>query len=79
MAPATFVSVTDVDSKHFVQEDASTFRNKLVFYNEVLLAPSPTAKLEDHPLSFFRCYLNNIFAATLHCWGVEKTAQRGAA
>jgi hypothetical protein len=28
------------------------FRNKFVFYGEGLLAPRPTPKLEDHPLSF---------------------------
>jgi hypothetical protein len=27
------------------------FRNKLIFYGEELLAPHPTPKLEDHPLS----------------------------
>jgi hypothetical protein len=34
-----------------------TFGNKLIFYGEDLLAPRPTSKLEDHPLS-----------ATLHNW-----------
>jgi len=33
---------------------------------EELLAPRPTPKLEDHPLSDVRDYLFNIFAATLH-------------
>jgi hypothetical protein len=42
-------------------------RNKLIFYGE-LLAPRPTHKLEDHPLSAVRDYLFNIFAATLHTW-----------
>jgi hypothetical protein len=27
------------------------FRNKVIFYGEELLAPRPTPKLEDHPLS----------------------------
>jgi hypothetical protein len=27
------------------------FRNRFVFYGECLLAPRPTPKLEDHPLS----------------------------
>jgi hypothetical protein len=30
------------------------FRNKLIFYGEELLAPRPTRKLEDHPLSAVR-------------------------
>jgi len=36
------------------------------FYGEELLAPSPTPKLENHPLSAVRNCLFNIFAATLH-------------
>jgi len=28
-----------------------TFRNDLFFYGEESFAPSPTPKLEDHPLS----------------------------
>jgi hypothetical protein len=43
-------------------------RNKIVFYGEELLAPRPTPKLEDHPLSTVRDCLFNIFAATLHIW-----------
>jgi hypothetical protein len=43
------------------------FRNKLIFYGEKLLAPRPTPKLEDHPLSAV-CDLFNIFAATLQNW-----------
>jgi hypothetical protein len=43
-------------------------RNKLIFYGEELLAPRPTPKLEDHPLSAVRVCLFNIFAATLHTW-----------
>jgi hypothetical protein len=36
------------------------------FYGEDLLAPRPTPKLEDHPLSAVRDCLFNLFAATLH-------------
>ena len=42
-----------------------TFRNKIRFYGESLLAPRPTTKLENHPLSAVRDCLFNIFAATL--------------
>jgi hypothetical protein len=42
-------------------------RNKFIFYGEGLLAPRPT-QLEDHPLSFVRGCLFNIFAAKLHSW-----------
>jgi hypothetical protein len=45
-----------------------TFRNKLVFYGEGLLAQCLTPKLEDHSVSFVHCCLFSIFAATLHCW-----------
>ena len=44
------------------------FRNKATFYDE-LLAPRPTPKLEDHPLSAVRYCLFNIFAAALHIGG----------
>ena len=37
------------------------FRNKIRFYNEVMLAPSPNPKLEDHPFSAVRIYLFNTF------------------
>jgi len=47
-----------------------TFRNKLSVYGEGLLAPRPTPKLKDHPLSAFRGCLFNIFAATLRIWGL---------
>ena len=46
-----------------------TFRNMICFYGEELLAPRPTPKLEDHPLSAVRDRLLNIFAATLHIGG----------
>jgi hypothetical protein len=41
------------------------FRNMVLFYGEELLAPRPTPKLEDHPLSAIR---DCIFAATLHIY-----------
>ena len=41
-------------------------RTNLLFYDEELLAPHPTPKLKDHPLSVVRDCLFNIFAATLH-------------
>jgi hypothetical protein len=37
----------------------------VIFYGEELLAPRPTPKLEDHPLSGVRDCLCNVFAATL--------------
>jgi hypothetical protein len=42
-----------------------TFRNKLVFYGEQLLAPRQSPKLESHYLSTVCDCLFNIFAATL--------------
>ena len=45
------------------------FRNMICFYGEELLAPRPTTKLEDHPLSAAHDCLFNIFAATLHIGG----------
>jgi hypothetical protein len=41
-------------------------RNLVIFYGEELLAPLPTPKLKDHPLSAVRDCLFNVFAATLH-------------
>jgi hypothetical protein len=41
------------------------FRNKFIFYGEGLLAPLPTRKLEDHPLSFVGCCVFNLFAAII--------------
>jgi hypothetical protein len=35
-----------------------------------LLAPRPTPKLEDHPLSAVRDCLFNVSAATLHIWRI---------
>ena len=45
------------------------FRNKINFYGEELLAPHPTPKLEDHPLSAVCDCLFNMFVATLHVGG----------
>ena len=45
------------------------FLNKASFYGEELLAPRPTPKLEDHPLSAVRDSFFDIFAATLHVGG----------
>jgi len=39
------------------------------FYCEELLAPLPTPKLEDHPLSAVCDCLFNIFTATIHIGG----------
>jgi len=39
------------------------------FHGEALLAPRPTPKLEDHPLSAVRDCLFNLFAATFHIGG----------
>jgi hypothetical protein len=44
------------------------FCNIISFYGEEFLAPCPTSKLEDHPLSAVRDCLFKIFAATLHIW-----------
>jgi hypothetical protein len=38
-------------------------RNMVIFYGEELLAPRPTHKLKDHPLSAVRDWLFNKFAA----------------
>jgi hypothetical protein len=43
-----------------------TFVTGLFLTGEELLAPHPTPKLEDHPLSVVRDCLFNIFAAILH-------------
>jgi hypothetical protein len=45
------------------------FVTKVHFHSEELLAPRPTPKLEDHPLSAVRDCLFNIFAATLRIGG----------
>jgi hypothetical protein len=45
------------------------------YYGE-LLAPRPTPKLKDHPLSHVRGCLMNIFAATLHIWVGQDSSVR---
>ena len=45
------------------------FCNMVNFYDDELLAPRPTPKLEDHTLSSVRNCLLNIIAATLHIEG----------
>ena len=40
--------------------------SKMLIFSEELLAPHPTPKLEEHPLSAVRDCLFNIFATTLH-------------
>jgi hypothetical protein len=44
------------------------FVTRLFLYGEELLAPRPTSKLEDHPLSAVRDCLFNRFATSLHIW-----------
>jgi hypothetical protein len=44
------------------------FVSLLKFYGAALLAPRPTPKIEDHPLSAVRDCLFNICAAILHIW-----------
>jgi len=41
----------------------------MCFYGEVLLAPRPTPKLEDHSSSAVRGCLFNLFTASLHIGG----------
>jgi hypothetical protein len=43
-------------------------RSKESINGEESLVPSPTAKLEDHPLSAVCNCLFSIFEATLHIW-----------
>jgi hypothetical protein len=57
-----------VDKEFIIIIIIVNFRNKIIFYGEELLAPRPTPKLEDHPLSLVRDCLFNTFAATLHIW-----------
>ena len=46
-----------------------TIRNMIRFYGGGLLAPRPTPKLEDRPLSAVRDCLFNTLATTLHIGG----------
>jgi len=50
-------------------EPVWTILNAMCFYGEELLAPRPTPKLEDGPLSAIRDFLFDVFAATLHIGG----------
>ena len=45
------------------------FATRYVFYGEELLAPPPTLKLKDHPLSDVRVCSFDIFEATFHIEG----------
>jgi len=56
LPPDCFVSRGSISHMCFVTK---------VFYGEELLAPRPTPKLEDHPVSVVHDCLFNIFAATL--------------
>ena len=53
-------------------------RNMLSFYSEALLAPLPTPKLENHPLSAVLNCLFNKFAAAIHTGGRSTTRYLGA-
>ena len=47
------------------------FCNIATFYDDELLAPRPTSKLEDHPLLSVHNCLLNIFMNTLHIGGLS--------
>ena len=64
-----FITVLTSASKTGPRLYLLMFRNLICFYGEELLAPRPTPKLEDHPLSDVCHSLVNIFAATLHIGG----------
>jgi hypothetical protein len=65
--PALFETVS-TRTRKIQTTPCATFRNKLFFYGEELLALHQTPKLQDHHLSAVRDCLFNIFAATLHIW-----------
>ena len=44
------------------------FRNRIRFYGEELLAPHPTPKLQDHPLSAVCGWLFNIYRSYPPYW-----------
>jgi hypothetical protein len=50
--------------------------NMLILFGEELLSSRLTPKLEDHPLSFVRCCLFNVFAASLHSYRPSLLPQR---
>jgi hypothetical protein len=51
-----------------IQSFFEIFVTNLFFYCGGSLAPRPTPNMEDHPLTFIRSYLFNIFVATVHSW-----------
>jgi hypothetical protein len=64
-----FITAFTSDRHKQVPGSVRTFRNNACFYGDELLAPRPTPKLEDHPLSALHDCLFNIFAATLSIGG----------
>jgi hypothetical protein len=64
---------------HPIPRSCVTFCNQLVVYGEELLAPCPTPKLEDHPLSAVHGCSFNIFTPTLHIWRTSPSATQGYA
>jgi hypothetical protein len=59
----SFIQRIRPSPRHFV-----IFRNKLISYEEELVAPRPTPKPEIRPLSAVYDWLFNIVAGTLHIW-----------
>ena len=49
--PATILNLVSVTMDRTLPEAMYPFRNKGRFYGKELLAPCPTPKMEDHPLS----------------------------
>jgi hypothetical protein len=64
-APPISFSITIV-SVYVLGFVCEYFVTKIRFHSEELLAPRPTFKLEEHPLSAVHDCLFNIFATTLH-------------
>ena len=62
LSPAQYCGLFCLHRKHPAWKCSLTG----LFYREGLLAPRPTPKLEDHPLSAVHNCLFNIFAATFH-------------
>ena len=63
----------DISLPHSQALSLLTFRNIIRFYGEELLAPRPTPKLQELPLSGVRDCLFHIFAATLLIGGRTST------
>ena len=65
-----FITVL-TSTRHCLQRNhlAHEYFVTVLFHGEELLAPCPTPKLEDHPLSAVRDCLFDLFAATLHIGG----------